>query len=181
MAFFFPSPASSKWNITIWDSTRQKSRSYLRRIPVPPSLGLLFNIFNCIFPPMQLRIVIFDFKEEVTGTEHVAIATSKYVRSGIFRRMQHPCQVSIALLHYWRRICVAPLHLDNRWFHQWLNLHNRKTWISLEQKKISQKKTPFYSTLKSLLNERNFELIYFSGHMHFEVAGNSLYSLILQS
>ena len=38
-----------------------------------------------------------------SGTELVAIATSKCVPSGIFRREQHPCQVSIALLHYWRR------------------------------------------------------------------------------
>ena len=48
-------------------------------------------------------MVIFDFKEEETGTEHVAIATSKCVASGIFRRVQQPCQVSIALLHYWWR------------------------------------------------------------------------------
>ena len=47
-------------------------------------------------------MVIFDFKEEETETEHVAMAISKCVPSGIFRRVQHPCQVSIALLHYWR-------------------------------------------------------------------------------
>ena len=35
-------------------------------------------------------MVIFDFEEEETGTEHVAIATSKCVPFGIFRRMQHP-------------------------------------------------------------------------------------------
>ena len=70
---------------------------------VPPSLGLLFNIFNSIFCPVQLQMVIFDFKEEGTGTEHVAIATSKCVLPGIFLRVQHPCQVSIALLHYWQR------------------------------------------------------------------------------
>ena len=29
--------------------------------------GRLFNIFNCIFYPVQLQMVIFDFKEE--GTE----------------------------------------------------------------------------------------------------------------
>ena len=42
-------------------------------------------------------------KRQETGTEHVAIAKSKYVLSGIFRKIQNPCQVSIALLHYWRR------------------------------------------------------------------------------
>ena len=99
----FQSPASSKWNITICDSTRQNTWSYLRRMSVPPSLGLLFNIFNCIFCPVQLQMVIFDFKEEGTGTEHVAIATSKCVPSGISLGVQHPCQVSIALLHYWPR------------------------------------------------------------------------------
>ena len=80
----FQSPASSKWNITICDSTRQNTWSYLRCLSVPPSLGLLFNIFNCIFRPVQLQMVIFDFKEEGTGTEHVTIATSKCVPSGIF-------------------------------------------------------------------------------------------------
>ena len=30
-------------------------------------------------------MVIFDFEEEVTGTKHVAIATSKCVPSGIFQ------------------------------------------------------------------------------------------------
>ena len=131
----------SKWNITICDSTRQNTWSYLRHMPVPPSLGLLLNIFNCIFCPVQLQMVIVYFKEEGTGTEHVAIATSKCVPSGIFLRVQHSCQASRALLHYWQRypFCVTPLSLHNRWCHQWLNLHNRKTWISLERKKISQK------------------------------------------
>ena len=46
--------------------------SYLRHMQVPPSLGLLFNIFNCVFCPVQLQIAIFDFKEEETATEHVS-------------------------------------------------------------------------------------------------------------
>ena len=95
----FPSPASSKLNITICDSTRQNFWSCLRSMPVHPSLGVLFNIFNCIFYPVQLEMVIFDFKEDGTGTKHVVIATSKCVPSGIFHRVQHPCQVSIALLY----------------------------------------------------------------------------------
>ena len=45
----------------------------------------------------------FSLKRQETGTKHVAIATSKCVPSDIFCRVQHPCQVSIALLHYWRR------------------------------------------------------------------------------
>ena len=81
--------------LTICGSARQSTWSYLRRMPVPPSLGLLIGIFNCIFCTVQLQMVIFDFKEEVTRTEHLAIATSKCVPSGIFRRVQHPCQVSI--------------------------------------------------------------------------------------
>ena len=40
-------------------------------------------------------MVIFDFEEEETGTEHVVIAISKCVLSGIFRRVQHPCKVYI--------------------------------------------------------------------------------------
>ena len=67
----FQSPASSKLNITICDSTRQNTRSYLRCMPVPPSLDLLFNFFNCIFCPMQVQMVIFDFEEEGTGRETI--------------------------------------------------------------------------------------------------------------
>ena len=101
----FQSSASSKLNVTICDSTKQNTWSYLRRMPVPPSLGSLFNIFCRILCPAQLQpeMVVFDFEEAGTGTKHVAIATSKYKPSGIFCRVQHPCQVSIALLHYWRR------------------------------------------------------------------------------
>ena len=95
------SPASSKLNITICNSTRQNTWSHLRCMPVPPSLGLLFSIFNCIFCPVQLQMVVLNFKEEETGTEHVAIATSKCVPCGIFCRVQYPSQVSIVLLHYW--------------------------------------------------------------------------------
>ena len=45
----FQSPASSKWNITICDSTRQNTWSYVRHMPVSPSLGLLFNILTVYF------------------------------------------------------------------------------------------------------------------------------------
>ena len=146
----FQSPASSKWNITICNSTKQNTWSCLRHMPVSPSLGLLFNIFNCIFCLVQLQMTIFDFTEERTGTEHIAIATSKCVPSGIFLRVQHPCQVSRALLHYqqgYSYFCATPLYLHNRWRHQWLNLHNRKAWISLEWKKISQKQKCHFTLL----------------------------------
>ena len=63
-----------------------------KTLPVPPSLGLLLNIFIYIFCPGQLQMVIFYFKEEGTGAEHV----------GIFLRVQHSFQVSTALLHYWQ-------------------------------------------------------------------------------
>ena len=69
--------------ITICNSTRQNTWSYQRHMPARPSLGLLFNIFNCVFCPVQLQMVIFDFKEEGNGTECVARATSKCVPSGI--------------------------------------------------------------------------------------------------
>ena len=100
---WFQSPASSKWNITICDSTRQNTWSYLRRMPVPPSLGLLFNIFNCIFCTMQLQRVIFDLEEDKDWNRACCHSTSKWISSGIFHRVKHACQVSIALLHYWRR------------------------------------------------------------------------------
>ena len=101
---WFQSSASLKWNITFCDPTRQNTWSFLRRLPVLPSSGLLFNIFNCIFCLVQLQMVIFDFIEKGIGTQHVAIATSKCVPSDIFHRVQHFCQVSITLLHYWEDI-----------------------------------------------------------------------------
>ena len=54
-------------NIIICDSPRQNTWSYLRRMAVLPLLGVLFNIFNCIFCPVQLQMVIFDFEEKRTG------------------------------------------------------------------------------------------------------------------
>ena len=59
----FQSPAPSKLNITICDSARQNTWSYLRLVAVPPSLSPLFNIFGCIWCPVQLQIIIFDFEE----------------------------------------------------------------------------------------------------------------------
>ena len=50
----FQSPIFSKLNITTCDSTRQNTWSYLRRMPVPPLLGHLFNIFSCVLCPVQL-------------------------------------------------------------------------------------------------------------------------------
>ena len=39
----------------------------------------------------------------------------------------------------------------------------------MEKKKdITKRETPFYSTLKSLLNERIFGMTYFSGYVHFK-------------
>ena len=43
-------------------------------------------------------MVIFDFKEEGTGTEHVAIATSKCVPSGIFVL---GCNISAKFQQHW--------------------------------------------------------------------------------
>ena len=96
----FQSPASSKFNTTICNSKRQNTWSFLRHMPVPPSLGRLFNIFSCILCPVQPQMVIFEFEEEGSGTKHVAIATPKCKPSGIFCKVQHPCQVSVALLLY---------------------------------------------------------------------------------
>ena len=63
-------------------------------------LSLLFTMCIGIFWPVQLQMVIFDFKEEGTGTDHIAKATSQSVPCGIFCRVQQPCEVSTALLHY---------------------------------------------------------------------------------
>ena len=101
-------------------------------------------------------MVIFDSKTKETGSEHVAIATSKCVPSGIFLGVQHPCQVSIALLHYWRRFQLIlyqttvpeqPMTSSVAKFAKLKNLN-----ISGAKKDITKRKTPFYSTLKNLIN-----------------------------
>ena len=43
------------------------------------------------------------------------------------------------------------------------------------KKDIAKTKTPFYSTLESILNECIFKMTYFSGHMHFKVVHASKY------
>ena len=55
-------------------------------------------------------MVIFDFKVEGTGTyiSMLPEQTSKCVPSGIVCRLQHFCQVSIALLEYWPRCNLVP-------------------------------------------------------------------------
>ena len=63
----------------------------------------LEELINCILCLVQLQMVIFDFEEVGNGTEHVAIATSKCEPSGIFCRVQHPCQISKVLFYYWWR------------------------------------------------------------------------------
>ena len=55
------------------------------------------------FALLSCKWLYLILKRQETGTKHVAIATSKCVTSGAFRRVQHPCQVSLALFHYWRR------------------------------------------------------------------------------
>ena len=99
---WFHSSASSKLNITFCDSTRQNTWAY-QDICQSHLHWVASDIFSCILCPVQLLMVIFNFEEAGTGTENVAIATSKCEPSGIFNRVQHACQVSIALLHYWRR------------------------------------------------------------------------------
>ena len=52
-----------KLNITICDSTRQNTWFYLRRMPVPPSIGSPPTLFG-IFCSVQLQMAIFDSEEE---------------------------------------------------------------------------------------------------------------------
>ena len=56
---------------------------------------------------------------------------------------------------------ILKLYLHNRLRHQWPHLHNRKTWIYLEQRDNTKRKTPIAATLKSLLNECIFGTTYF--------------------
>ena len=67
--------------------------SYLKHMPVPPSLGLLFNIFNSIFCPVQLPMIIFDVKEEGTETKHVA-----------YKNSFHECNRFFSISMHWRML-----------------------------------------------------------------------------
>ena len=93
----FQSPASLQWNITICDSTRQKNLVLSKTHASPTFIGSPLQQVYCIFCPVQVQMVT------LAGTKHVAIATSKCVPSDIFLRVQHLCQISIELLHYWQR------------------------------------------------------------------------------
>ena len=53
-------------------------------------------------------MVIFDFKEEGTRTEHVAIATSKCVPSGIFVL---GCNIPAKFQQYWFQTFKADIQL----------------------------------------------------------------------
>ena len=72
----FQSTASSKLHITICDSTRQNTWSYLRHMPVPPSLGRLFDIFSCILCPAQ--------QEPITWSLHLTYKPYKTTFACIF-------------------------------------------------------------------------------------------------
>ena len=53
----------------------------------------LLGKLNKLFPSGPcIKCIIFDFKKEGTETEHVAVATSKCVPSGIFRRCSLPAK-----------------------------------------------------------------------------------------
>ena len=41
---------------------KQNSWSFLRHMPVPPSLGRLFNIFSCILCLFESQMVILNFE-----------------------------------------------------------------------------------------------------------------------
>ena len=66
-------------------------------------VGLAYVVDKTRCFALSCKWYYFILKRQETGTEHVAIATSQCVTSGIFCRVQHPYQVSIALLHYWWR------------------------------------------------------------------------------
>ena len=108
-------------------------------------------------------MVIFNFEEagdcyRACCHSNITMCTIWYILWGATFL---PSFNSIASLLAEVFFCVMQLSLPDRWRHQWLNLHNRKTWIFLKKKDIPKRKTPFYSTLKSLLNERIFKWLIF--------------------
>ena len=106
---WFQSPASSKLNITICKSTMQNTRSYLRRMPVPPSLGRLFNIFSCTLCPMQLQMR--DQLWHVLGARAHLFSTSCAPNDPTTERMPSLSQASTTfpLINHLPRIIAPPL------------------------------------------------------------------------
>ena len=94
------------------------------------------------------------------------MATSQGASLGFFTKLQLWCQVSIALPYYLLRycwFCVLTSYQNDWWRHQLSSLHNAKTWISLERKKILKKGKRHCSSLVKTFKMRQS---YFLLHMH---------------
>ena len=95
--------SSSKSNITICSYKGQNIQKNVKE-ETQWKVGLAYVLDKIrYFALLSRKWYYLILKRQETGTEHVAIATSKCVPFGITRRVQHHCQVSRALLHYWRR------------------------------------------------------------------------------
>ena len=95
------------------------------------------------------------------------MATSQGASLCVYLKLQLWCQVSIALPYYSQRyswFCVLTSYCNHWWRHQLSNLHNAKTWISLEWEKILQKGKHHSS---SLLRTFQMRLNCFLLHRHF--------------
>lgn len=95
-------------------------------------------------------------------------ATTQGASLGVSPKLKLWCQVSNTFPYYLQRycrFCDLTSYQNDWWCHQLSNLHNAKTWISLEQKKVLQKRNHCPS---SLLKAFQMRLNYFLLHRHFK-------------
>ena len=82
-----------------------------------------------IISPYTAKQAAFDLQQKQTGSNTVAIATSKYASCGAFLSVQCACQIPIVLHHYLQRyflLCVLTSILSHLVMSSVPNLHNTK-------------------------------------------------------
>ena len=112
-----------------------------------------------IILPKTVKQAAFDLQQKETGSKTVAIAISKYASCGAFLSVQRACQIPIVLHHYLQRyslFCVLTFILSHLMMSSVSNLHNTKSWISLEREEIWQKGKRRSSLLKAFQISRFF-------------------------
>ena len=122
-----------------------------------------------IISPYTVKQATFDLQQKETGSNTVAIATSKYASCGVFLSVQRACQVPIVLFCiitcrdilyfvFWLSYC------HTLWHHQYLICIIQKLWISLERYEIWQK-WKYHSS--SLLKAFQIHLFFNTSIFHF--------------
>jgi len=113
-----------------------------------------------------LKMRTFGFWQKETGAKRVSMTTTLWLLFSFFCDEHFWCQVWWTLLLYFQRyslFSILQFSLHTLWRHNFPNLHNRKTSISLKRKKTFQKgNCHYYFFWKACQISCN----YFSCHRH---------------